>query len=319
LDEKTKNQNKNQTTQKEEIKYGKYSTKSIKYTEEVDKKNSIKSFKSLDANKRSYKYYAKKRHDKIKLRKLEIKLKEETKLRKYYQKLYNELNTKNKNLCVQLLNKSLTTNNIEDNENEAEQESANIMNDIKLNKELINNINIKRGVAGMNINKRSLSMGLGFKKKNTDGVKKRRHGSTISNKIEYEKSKSKKIKRIKYLLNGGKIDSNNDSPKNKRKKYIMKKGNTNENNIIKRNDYNFNITNIINSKLKKKNTVCVNKIKPREIKSILSPSNKSDNSQSLLYKFKLVESKEYDTDDSPKKKSEFIDIKSFKERNKTKD
>ena len=216
MDDKDKNQNKNKTnyTQKEEIKYEKYSTMNIKYTKEVVRKTTIKikSCKTLDSNKRSYKYYAMRRHDKIKLRKLEIKLKEETKLRKYYQKLYNELNSKNKNLCVQLLNKSLSTNNLDDNENGPEQENTDIVNDIQLNKMLINNI----GVRGINVNSRSLSMG--FKNKNNDNNRKKNNGSSISNKNEYVKSKSKKIKRTKTLFKGKKTNSNNDSPKNAKKK-----------------------------------------------------------------------------------------------------
>jgi hypothetical protein len=149
MDGKAKIQNKNRINySQKELKYEKFSTMNIKYTKEVDRKNTIniKSCKTLDSKKRSYKYYAMRRHEKIKLRKLEIKLKEEIKLRKYYQKLYNELNSKNKNLCVQLLNKSLSTNNLEDNENGTEQENTVVLNDIQLNKILINNINKKKEV-----------------------------------------------------------------------------------------------------------------------------------------------------------------------------
>jgi len=321
MDDKAKNKNKNKTnyTQKGQIEYERYSTMNIKYTKEIVQKTTIKikSCKTLDVNKRSYKYYAMRRHDKIKLRKLEIKLKEETKLRKYYQKLYNELNSKNKNLCVQLLNKSLSTNNLEDNENENEQDNTESMNDIQLNKILINNINAKKGVGGININSRSLSME--FKNKNNDSNRKKSLGSISSNKNEYVKSKSKKIKRMKSLFKGGKKNSNNDSSKNIKKKFLTKKRKTKEN-IINRNIYNINnITNINNSILKKKKTFCVNKMKPRDIKNILSSSNMSDNSQALLCKKKSIENKDNETDDSTKKKNEVNEIKFFRKRNKTND
>lgn len=320
IDDKAKNKNKANYNQKEEIKYEKFSTMNIEYTKEVVRKTTIKikSCKTLDANKRSYKYYAMRRLDKIKLRKLEIKLKEETKLRKYYQKLYNELNSKNKNLCVQLLNKSISTNNLDDNENGTEQENTEIMNDIQLNKLLINNINVKKGVRGININSRSLSME--FKNKNTDNNNRKRSlGSVGSNKNVYVKSKSKKIKRTKSLFKGGKRNSNKDSSKNVKKKIIVRKRKTKEN-VINRNVYNIqNITNINNHILKKKKTFCVNKIKKRDINNILSSSNNSDNSQAMLCQLKSIENKDNDTDDSTKKKNEFNEIKFFGERNKTKD
>ena len=319
MDEKAKNQNKNKTnyTQKEEIKYERFSTMNIKYTKEVVKKTTIKikSCKTLDANKRSYKYYAMRRYDKIKLRKLEVKLKEETKLRKYYQKLYNDLNSKNKNLTVQLLNKSLSTNNLEDNENGDEQENTDIMKDIQLNKMLINNINTQKGYRGININSRSLSMG--FKNINIDSNRKKSLGSINSNKNEY--ANNKRIKRMQSLFKGRKRNSNNDSSKNAKIKIIPKKRKTKEN-IINRNIYNINnITNINKSVLKKKKTFCVNKIKPRNIANILSSSNNSDNSQAKICKLKSIENKDNDTDESTKKKNEFNEIKFFGERSKSKE
>jgi hypothetical protein len=226
MDGKAKIQNKNRINySQKELKYEKFSTMNIKYTKEVDRKNTIniKSCKTLDSKKRSYKYYAMRRHEKIKLRKLEIKLKEEIKLRKYYQKLYNELNSKNKNLCVQLLNKSLTIKNIEDNENENEQENTEVIYDNQLNKMLINNINIQKGVKAMDISKRSLSMG--FKNKDSDNNRKKSQRSVNNNKNEYVNSKNKKIIKMKYLFKDGNKNSNNDSPKNAKRNCNEKKKN----------------------------------------------------------------------------------------------
>ena len=173
--------------------------------------------------------------DKIYIKKLEMKLEKEKKKRLYYQKLYEELKEKNKYLYTQLLNKSINSSSL----NKSSQLGTELVSEAKLNKMILNDININHLDINNNIPKKVRNRALSLKFRNLNKLSINSSGTgtnspsafknkTIKNKLGLEfkgRSRSKSIsqnyfnitKNIKVLDNDYKINTQVNSSLSSRK------------------------------------------------------------------------------------------------------
>ena len=238
--------------------------------------NSLKSFNTIGSKVRRSRYYSNKIFDKIYIRKLEMKLKKEQKERKYYQKLYNELNKKNKKLYFELLNKSINFTNMANNE-------LNSMN-TNFSNFILKDINNNNGIN--QLQNRSLSV----KYKDDKRTSFKSLTPKNSNK-QFSKSKTKKLTRVKSKFNLGKSKSitknciniikDIDNPNKEQKVEKLK---------ISNDKINFNFSNKNNKLYIKEKTYDKKKINKNHIQCLSSFN--SDNSRNSLFSIKLMEKKE---------------------------